>query len=186
MIALATVSTLLLTACASPRPPWADGALVTERVDGPAAPQDLGDMAARILAVHNRERARVGAPALAWDVNLAAEAGAYAVDLARLGRLQHASAEARQGQGENLWLGTRGAYGIEEMVDSWANERRRFRPGTFPDVSSSGAGSDVGHYTQMIWRGTTRVGCALRSSSRWDVLVCRYSPSGNVVGQPVP
>jgi hypothetical protein len=48
------------------------------------------------------------------------------------------------------------------------------------------AGDDwhvVGHYTQMIWRGTTRIGCALASSRRWDVLVCRYGPPGNFIGE---
>ena len=38
----------------------------------------------------------------------------------------------------------------------------------------------------MIWRGTTRLGCAIRSSARADFLVCRYAPADNVVGQPVP
>jgi hypothetical protein len=38
----------------------------------------------------------------------------------------------------------------------------------------------------MIWRGSTRVGCALRSSRNNDYLVCRYSPAGNVMGAPVP
>jgi hypothetical protein len=38
----------------------------------------------------------------------------------------------------------------------------------------------------MIWRGTSRVGCELRSSRSNDYLVCRYSPPGNVVGVMVP
>ncbi|HWH17287.1 MAG TPA: CAP domain-containing protein, partial [Allosphingosinicella sp.] len=67
-----------------------------------------------------------------------------------------------------------------------AAERRYFRAGVFPNVSSSGNWSDVGHYTQMVWRGTTSVGCALHQSPRWDFLICRYAPSGNVVGQRVP
>jgi hypothetical protein len=83
-------------------------------------------------------------------------------------------------------MGTRGAYSIEEMAGSWAGEKSLFRPGTFPDVSRSGKWSDVGHYTQMIWRSTAKVGCAIRSGGSWDVLVCRYAPPGNVVGQRVP
>jgi hypothetical protein len=38
----------------------------------------------------------------------------------------------------------------------------------------------------MIWPDSDRVGCAVRSSSRNDYLVCRYSPAGNVVGVIVP
>ncbi|MDB5672173.1 MAG: Fis family transcriptional regulator, partial [Alphaproteobacteria bacterium] len=56
-----------------------------------------------------------------------------------------------------------------------------------PDqVSSSGHWSDVAHYTQMIWRDTDRIGCALYSTRQWDYLVCRYAPPGNVVGASVP
>jgi hypothetical protein len=28
----------------------------------------------------------------------------------------------------------------------------------------------------MVWRTTTRVGCALHRSRRWDFLICRYAP----------
>lgn len=72
------------------------------------------------------------------------------------------------------------------MAGGWAGERSLFRPGAFPDVSRSGKWGDVGHYAQMIWKGTARVGCAIHSGGAWDFLICRYSPPGNVVGQRVP
>lgn len=151
-----------------------------------AAPQNLSNLQARLLALHNAERAKTGAPALSWDSRLAAAAAAYGPKLAARGRLAHAPAEARPGQGENLWMGTRGAYSIEEMAGGWAAEKSIFRPGTFPDVSTTGKWSDVAHYTQMIWKGTFSMGCAIHSSREWDFLICRYSPPGNVVGQRVP
>jgi len=157
----------------------------TERPTG-AAPQDLARAETRLLSLHNRERAAAGTPPLAWDAALAQGAAAYAPELERLGRLVHSSRESRPGQGENLWMGSRGAYSLEEMVGSWAAEKSVFRPGIFPDVSASGRWEDVAHYTQMIWRGTTRVGCAVRQTARWDFLVCRYAPAGNVVGQRGP
>lgn len=175
-----------MAACAESRPPWADGAaLRTERPSGAGA-QDLADLEARLLALHNRERAAVGVPPLSWDTALAAGAAAYGPELARLGRLAHSPRESRPGQGENLWRGTRGAYSLEEMAGSWAEERRLFRAGIFPEVSSSGHWEDVAHYTQMIWRGTTRLGCALHRGSDTDFLICRYAPSGNRPGQAVP
>jgi hypothetical protein len=93
---------------------------------------------------------------------------------------------AGPGQGENLWMGTAGSFSLEEMVGSWSVEKRLFTPGTVPNVSRSGHFSDVGHYTQMIWRRTTRVGCALHRSRANDYLICRYSPPGNVLGERVP
>jgi hypothetical protein len=79
-----------------------------------------------------------------------------------------------------------GAYSPEQMIAQWAKERAWFRPGTFPSVSSTGNWADVSHYTQMIWRGTTNVGCAVHRNRRTDYLICRYSPPGNIDGQRVP
>lgn len=83
-------------------------------------------------------------------------------------------------------MGTRGAYAIEAMVESWASERTRFRSGIFPNVSTTGNWQDVGHYTQMIWPGTTHIGCAVHRARRWDYLICRYAPRGNIDGRRVP
>lgn len=145
-----------------------------------------GALEAQLLDFHNVERAQVGAAPLGWDPTLATAAGRYATELAKLGTLRHSPAEDRPGQGENLWMGTRGAFTPARMVGGWIGEKSMFRPGIFPDVSTNGAWQSVGHYTQMIWRGTTRLGCAIRSSARDDYLVCRYAPAGNVIGLPVP
>lgn len=183
---LLLISVLLAVGCEASRPEWADGAMVRTERPRQTPAQDLANLGGRLLALHNQERAAVGAPPLAWDAQLAAAAAPYGPRLEQLGRLEHSPREARPGQAENLWMGTRGAYGIEEMVGGWIGEKRLFRPGTFPDVSSTGHWSDVAHYTQMIWGSTQRVGCALHRSARWDFLICRYSPPGNVAGQRVP
>lgn len=177
---------LTIAGCAAERPAWADGAEVRTIRPRDAGPQDLSNISARVLEAHNRERAAVGTPPLTWDATLASAAAAYAPQLAQLPRLAHSPRQTRPGQGENLWRGSSGAFSVDEIVATWTAERRLFRPGTFPDVSESGEWSDVSHYTQMIWRSTTRIGCAFHRSARWDYLVCRYSPPGNVTGQRVP
>jgi hypothetical protein len=140
---------------------------------------------ARLLAAQNAERARLGVGPLQWDPALAAAAASYGPTLARLGRLQHSPKQLRPGQHENLWMGTHGAFSPEQMVGAWIAERAYYRPGVFPYVSRTGNWSDVGHYTQMVWRGTTRVGCAIYPARGWDYLICRYTPPGNVDGRPV-
>jgi hypothetical protein len=185
--ATALAALFLLAACnSSSRPPWADGRMVTEERRGGDEEQDLSRLETRLLAIHNRERAATGARPLVWDVGLAAAAASYGPALERLGKLAHSPPATRWGQGENLWMGTRDAYELDEMAGSWAEEKGLFRPGFFPAVSTSGNWSDVAHYTQMIWKGTTRVGCAVHKARQWDFLICRYSPPGNVVGQRVP
>jgi hypothetical protein len=147
-----------------------------------AATESFEDLSERVLTAHNRERRAYGAVPLQWDAGLAASAEDYAEALARRGRLAHSDPEIRPRQGENLWMGTRGAYSVEEMVSTWAAEKSLFKPGYFPDVSESGHWQDVAHYTQLVWPGTSRVGCAVHRAERWDYLVCRYAPTGNVVG----
>ena len=144
------------------------------------------DISARLLAMHNAERSRMRAAPLQWDPRLAAAAASYGPVLARIGRLQHAPRSLRLGQGENLWMGTRGAFSPEQMVGSWTSERNHFRSGVFPNVSRTGNWADVGHFTQVVWKGTTHVGCAIQQSAQWDFLICRYSPPGNIDGRLVP
>jgi len=121
----------------------------------------LDPVAARILAVHNRERVAVGARPLQWDPALAASASAYAQQLARGGPFVHAPRAGRENERENLTRGRPGAS-PEQMMVNWTGEKRNFVPGTYPNVSRTGNWSDVSHYTQMIWPTTTRVGCGMQ------------------------
>ena len=139
------------------------------------------DFAKTILDAHNRERADVHVPPLVWDAGLAADAAVWAKHLADTGRFEHSSFEARKGEGENLWEGTRGGFALGEMVGAWIAEKSYFDGGAFR--TGIARGHVTGHYTQMIWRDTGAVGCAMASARDVDVLVCRYSPAGNVVGE---
>lgn len=163
-------------------------ALATLVLAAPALAQQpvLDQFSARLLAAQNVERALVGAPPMEWDPSLAAAAADYAPKLAAIGDLTHSPKESRVGQRENLWMGTTQAFSPEEMISNWSQEKRYFRPGVFPNVATSGNWHDVAHYTTMIWKTTTRVGCALYRTRDWDYLVCRYSPPGNIDGVAVP
>ncbi|MEO9471632.1 CAP domain-containing protein [Parasphingorhabdus sp.] len=137
-----------------------------------------------MLTAHNQARAEVGAAPVVLDEDLNRQAKAYAEVLIANGRFEHSPGSARPNQGENLWAGTAGFFSFQQMVDGWINEKADFVPGIFPNVNRNGA--VVGHYTQIIWSSTTRIGCGIASDSRRDVLVCRYNPPGNVIGQRVP
>ena len=137
----------------------------------------------RLLAEHNRERERTGVPRLAWNDQLAGQAEAWAQKLAAEGKLRHASEAESGGAGENLWMGTAGYFAPERMVGAFVKERRFYQHGNFPEVSSTGKWQDVGHYTQLVWRDTREVGCAVARGTGYDVLVCRYWPAGNWMGE---
>jgi len=138
---------------------------------------------ATMITAHNQARRQYGVAPLVWDDGLARDAKTYAGILARTGRFEHdPQIWRRPREGENLWMGTRTAYSYTEMIGSLIDERRLFRPGRFPSVSRTGNWSDVGHYTQIVWPASQRVGCATASNRANDYLVCRYLPAGNIVG----
>jgi uncharacterized protein YkwD len=137
----------------------------------------------RILAAHNQERLELGLEPLSWNPALAQSAQYWADYLAATGRFEHAPEDPYIPEGENLWAGTKGYYAPEARVDAWIREKQFFRPGTFPDNSTTGRVEDVGHYTQLIWRATTEVGCAQATSVSEDILVCRYAEAGNYRGE---
>lgn len=145
-----------------------------------AAPiQRLEDFKGRVLLSHNQERGRLGIAPLVWSDALAVNAAKWAAHLSTLPTLEHD--ESLDVEGENLWRGTRGAYSPEDMVNLWIDERRVFINKPFPAVSSTGDIEDVGHYTQLIWRSTTLVGCAVAEAGEDEVMVCRYMEGGNVM-----
>ena len=153
-------------------------------LDQPAAPDaDQPGFDQRVLAAHNRERSGLGLVPLSWNPILARSARRWADHLAMTGRFEHAPENYAAPEGENLWAGTKGYFTPEAMVSAWIREKRFFRPGAFPNNSTTGRVEDVGHYTQLVWRATTQVGCAETASASEDILVCRYAEAGNYRGE---
>lgn len=143
----------------------------------PLSPEDAGKM----LVLHNRVRADVGVGPLRWSEDLAHYAQQWADHLAatRCG-LQHRprSGKWRGDFGENLFMGTIGYYGIADAVKEWAAEKKLYPGGPY---QASWRG--VGHYTQIVWRDTRRVGCATSACKGNLVVVCNYDPPGNYIGE---
>jgi uncharacterized protein YkwD len=148
----------------------------------PAQPAGLSvvEIGARLLKAHNVERSLLNAPPLVWSDTLAKGAAVWADHLAQTERFEHSPGDA---EGENLWEGTKDRFTPEYMVGRWIEEKLNYQAGVFPSVSKTGKWEDVGHYTQLIWRTTTQIGCAKASSAKTDILVCRYAPPGNVEGE---
>jgi len=174
---------LILLAAIAPIAARAEFQTASSSWDGTVAPR--GDAVLRIeaMAIHDEARRTYHVTPLAWSDTLAADALVHARAMARSGVFAHdTQVERSVPQGENLSMGTRGAYSYGELVRFWADERVDFRAGRFPDISRTGNWMRVGHYTQMVWPETREVGCAFASNANHDYLVCRYLPAGNVVG----
>lgn len=142
--------------------------------------------AADMVAAHNAVRGQVGVPALVYSDTLAASAQAWA-DTRKTTRncnMQHSSSGT---VGENLYWASAWSSGAAQSVSAqavvaaWASEKADY---THP-TNTCAAGKVCGHYTQLVWKNTTAVGCgmALCDSPKNQVWVCQYSPPGNYVGQ---
>lgn len=140
------------------------------------------DLANSILAVHNQERAAVGVPPLVWSNDLASGAQTWAQNLATSGEFAH-DPNRPSGVGENI-AGFNPSLGVSapgEGQSLWVDEKKDWHGG----VLTAENWYPTGHYTQMIWKNTQEVGCGIASGSGhpFDILVCRYSPPGNFLGQ---
>ncbi|XP_022902029.2 venom allergen 3-like [Onthophagus taurus] len=85
-------------------------------------------------------------------------------------------------------------YAIETMIMHWYDEVAIFDSEWVKSTQPRGS-IKVGHYTQMVWADTNRIGCGLsfytktsqKTNRKWYhyFLVCNYGPGGNYIGLPV-
>lgn len=120
------------------------------------------------LASHNKGRASNGVGPLIWDSNLEKSALSWSIHLSKTTRtLEHS------GPGENLYSGS---DSCERATQLWMDEKQYFARN---QLVGSGDFHSYGHYTQLVWRETARVGCAAFDG----FLTCHYDPPGNVAGR---
>ena len=131
-------------------------------------------MRKEMLGAHNRVRDGVAVAPLVWSDQLASVAQGWADQLASEGRLHH---RASPRYGENLYLISGGRATPNDVVGAWASEQADY------DYRTNTCHATCGHYTQIVWRSTKSVGCAVARLRGIEVWVCEYSPPGNYVGQ---
>ena len=185
LASLAAMATLLVSG-AAPAQPFISGA--------------TGNLAARLLAAQNRERALVGAPPLQWDLTLADHAASYGPTLASLGTLVHSPREGRPGERENLVMAWHGTMTAEQLVGLWSREKLLLEPGSsgpncpqqFGCVASPRrARPGAGKILPIIrrWFGQRRPASAARFTRRigtiWFVVIRRLAISTGSPSSPL-
>jgi pathogenesis-related protein 1 len=142
-----------------------------------------------ITEAHNAVRAMVQTatplPALAWSDALEATAKAYGMMCINTdgNSIMDHNPNRSMGHpyyvGENIYASGGAATGAA-AVQLWAQEKANYH---YPD-GYSGA---TGHYTQIVWRTTLEVGCALVNCPNIgypSTIICDYGPGGNSGGAP--
>ena len=160
-------------------------------VPQPAPQPSSNTQAQAFIDAHNTFRNDTNPPAtnmkpITWSNNLTDGAASWAAKC----NFKHSQTP---GVGENLYASSRrtpnpSTYNPREAVDSWGNE------GAFYDYNSNSCepGKTCGHYTQVVWADSDKVGCAVQDCPtvqgvNWPnggtMVVCQYSPPGNYVGR---
>ncbi|KAE8696856.1 Pathoproteinsis-related protein 1 [Hibiscus syriacus] len=129
------------------------------------------------LNAHNAARAAVGVRPMTWDENVAAFARNYANQRKADCRLVHSGGGGRYG--ENLAWSSADLSGTA-AVRMWVNERADYNYNS----NTCARGKVCGHYTQVVWRDSVRLGCAkVRCNNGGTFIGCNYAPAGNIIGR---
>jgi pathogenesis-related protein 1 len=153
---------------------------------GGAAPGGDSEPAAEMgmTAAHNAARAAVvpaaspAIPPLVWSSTVAASAQAWADQC----NFKHSG----NPYGENIYAGAGQDATPQQVVDSWVSEAKSY------DYAANTCSGTCGHYTQVVWRKSTKLGCGVTNCtknspfsgfSNWQFWVCEYDPPGNFNGE---
>ncbi|KAF7231797.1 hypothetical protein EG68_11337 [Paragonimus skrjabini miyazakii] len=130
------------------------------------------------IAAHNYYRRAHGCPKLTYDDSLARSAQKWAEELARFGHMQHGQ---NVKYGENLsskWTSNQASISGCEATQMWYDEV------SFHDYTGDFSPKS-GHFTQLIWKSTTKAGFGRATSSdgKSVYVVGHYWEAGNVIGK---
>jgi|APTNR8051073442_1049403.scaffolds.fasta_scaffold27940_2 uncharacterized protein YkwD len=147
--------------------------------------------AQQIVAYHNQKRAEVGNGNVSWSAQIAQYAQQRADQIARNKQLAHLP-QGQNPYGENLAsggsTGGAGGYTVISACDGWYAEKAKL-PRNARTMTVDLFNKGVGHYTQMVWKGSTQIGAGISQYQQggftMTVVVCCYNPPGNVINQAI-
>ncbi|TID20294.1 putative effector 14 [Venturia nashicola] len=185
----APATTPVVTPVVSPAPAPASSSPAVS-----AAAKAPNDYAQKCVDHHNAHRLNHSVDAIAWDDALAATA----LKIAKSCIYAHDTKMDGGGYGQNIAAGCP-ASNISSVITElfYNNEVGNFASlygqATPSNINDEAAFDGYGHFTQIVWKGTTKVGCATYHCDGGlantggnvspDFTVCNYQSPGNYIGQ---
>ncbi|XP_039918332.1 glioma pathogenesis-related protein 1-like [Hirundo rustica] len=147
------------------------------------------------VQTHNLLRSKVDPPAsnmlyMSWDPDLAKTAKAWAQKCV----FKHNIYLKEKGKthprfkyvGENIWTGSISVFTVKAALASWYHEVEYYT------YNTNGCSKVCGHYTQVVWATSYKVGCAVHFCPKVTYtsilnaahFVCNYGPPGNYPVRP--
>ncbi|MGW0706640.1 pathogenesis-related family 1 protein [Streptomyces sp. NPDC002643] len=129
-----------------------------------------------LLTIVNKARADVGVPPLVWDESVAAQSRYWARVRVDDCALIHSNSR----YGETLAKGSGPDFSLSDAARLWVDEKPDYDRATNSCVN----GRQCLHYTQVVWRTSTRIGAAkTKCRNGWTYVVANFDPPGNWVGR---
>jgi len=152
--------------------------------NGPSASAFKSD----ILNYHNKLRNKhQNTPSMSWDNTLQnyAQKHCNAIVAQNIG-LWHSTSADRGGSGENLAMRMIGGKVCSNVggqsTQAWYDEIEFYDFST--GKNKPGTNDAIGHFTQLVWSSSTKLGCAYSvNSNGYAYVCCNYDPPGNYIGQ---
>ena len=120
-----------------------------------------------MLDLHNMYRCMAGVPALKWDNTLQQQAQSWA-DTGNMGHSTSRGAFSKYG--ENMQYACPKAT-PKTATDWWYAEIKKY---------SASSMTQSPHYTQMVWKGSTKIGCGKgKAPCGGDLWFCQFTKMGN-------
>ncbi|XP_057462205.1 pathogenesis-related protein PR-1-like [Actinidia eriantha] len=134
----------------------------------------------QFLFAHNLVRAAKWELPLVWDTDLERYARWWAGQRKSDCAVEHSFPEDGFKLGENIYWGSGSTWMPTDAVTAWAAEEKYYSYSS----NTCAYGEVCGHYTQIVWKSTRRIGCARVICESGDVfMTCNYDPVGNYIGQ---
>ncbi|KAK6040912.1 SCP-like protein [Cooperia oncophora] len=103
---------------------------------------------------------------------------------------EHSLPGDRVGLGENLYmtsmLNADRVASAAESSQLWWDELKEYGVGPANNLTQAlwdRPNMQIGHYTQMAWDRTYRLGCSIQHCATFTYAVCQYGPAGNYMNQ---
>ncbi|KAL1372018.1 hypothetical protein HN51_002186 [Arachis hypogaea] len=134
-------------------------------------------LASQFLVPQNAARSVLRLRPLTWSAKLTRYAQWYANQRRNDCALQHSNGP----YGENIFWGSGTGWSPAQAVDAWVSERQYYNYWR----NSCANGEMCGHYTQVVWSSTRKVGCAVVTCNggKGQFMTCNYDPPGNYIGE---
>ncbi|XP_030271976.1 Golgi-associated plant pathogenesis-related protein 1-like isoform X2 [Sparus aurata] len=125
------------------------------------------------LATHNTLRKKHNTPPMVLDDELTASSQKWADHLLAINTLQHSTTD----DGENVFTMSSSetlTLTGKEAVESWYSEIKDY------DWGSPGFSGNTGHFTQVVWKDSTKLGVGMATNGKKVFVVGQYRPAGNM------